>query len=455
MPELKDLRIAILSTRDQEAVAISELVSRHLSQASEVVRQEFSTSDEFAELLADETFDLFVLSLSRKGKSASRSLASSIGTSCFKPVIAVVPTGARQLGIRAIRLGASDYLEESSVSSVSLHNTLAYAVSNHKNRLAIEHRLAFEKLVSLISTNFINLPTSQIDQGLNNALQLIGQHAQVDRSYILLMSPDRKLFNMSHEWHAEDIASAKSFYQNMSLDQFQLLFEESGEERIIFSRVEEIPERANQLKQTLQSRGVKSFLAVPMISHGQTIGFVGFASLSREQHWPKDLVSLLELVGQVFVNVLQRKETQLALFESEKRFETLIEGLGEGILYCDRNDNVIHVNSRFCELTGYTLEEVVGRSAIELFLPLETSHRLRERTLRRLQGISESYEIQFRKKNGDIFWAEISATPIRNLAGEIIGTLGAVTDITERRRALERLRRVSKNTETLFRPLRI
>jgi len=144
------------------------------------------------------------------------------------------------------------------------------------------------------------------------------------------------------------------------------------------------------------------------------------------------------------------KNLKDALRKSENRFRTLIEALGEGILYCDPEDIIIHVNSRLVELTGYQVDEMIGQPAYELLLPSGEDRLLRDRTARRLQGISESYEIQLLRKNGTRFWAEIHATPIREEAsGKIVGTLGAVTDINERKHAEDLL----KKSERQYRDL--
>ena len=130
-----------------------------------------------------------------------------------------------------------------------------------------------------------------------------------------------------------------------------------------------------------------------------------------------------------------RGEIREALRESENRYRVLIEGLGEGILYCDRNDTIIQVNSRMAELSGHSIEAMLGKRACELLVAEQHRELFRAKTAQRLQGVTESYELQFVRKDGSLFWATISATPIRNAGGEIVGTLGAITDVTKRKEA--------------------
>ncbi len=143
------------------------------------------------------------------------------------------------------------------------------------------------------------------------------------------------------------------------------------------------------------------------------------------------------------------RAAELGLKESEIRFKTLIEGLGEGIIFADPDDKIIHINSRLGRMTGYDPTEIIGRVAYEVLLPPNEQRLLRERTERRLQGISESYEIPLMRSDGSRFWAEIHATPVFDAAGKIVGTLGAVTDINERKAAKDALEASEKKYRDL------
>ncbi len=135
------------------------------------------------------------------------------------------------------------------------------------------------------------------------------------------------------------------------------------------------------------------------------------------------------------LDITDRKRVEETLRESEMRFRTVIESLGEGLVITDVDDVVIYINSRMADLCGYTAEEMIGKKAFTLLLPQETWEAMKERNQNRLLGKLERYEVFMIRKNGTQFWVEINATPYRDTDGKIIGTLGAVTDIQERKRA--------------------
>ena len=135
-------------------------------------------------------------------------------------------------------------------------------------------------------------------------------------------------------------------------------------------------------------------------------------------------------------DITERKEAEASLRRSEEHFRTVVESLGEGLVITDAENLVTEVNGRTTELTGYTREELVGRAAHEVLSPPDGTEVMRERNRARLEsGEPEVYETKIRRKDGSLFWVEINATPYRGASGTAAGTLGAISDITERKKA--------------------
>lgn len=134
-----------------------------------------------------------------------------------------------------------------------------------------------------------------------------------------------------------------------------------------------------------------------------------------------------------------RARSEEALRESEIRFRTVVETLGEGLLITDPDDVIVYANPRVEEIYGYRPDELVGRVGYELLMPPDEVEVFRERMERRRRGDAERYEMRSLHRDGSEGWTEIHATPFRNAAGDVVGTLGAITDVTERRRAADQL----------------
>lgn len=148
-------------------------------------------------------------------------------------------------------------------------------------------------------------------------------------------------------------------------------------------------------------------------------------------------------------DVSERRQVEEALRASEVKFRTFIESLGEGLLITDLDDVVTYANGRMAEMVGYTVEQLMGNPAYKLMLPPALWPDAARRNLDRVRGITEQYEVELIRTDGKSLWLDVTASPLRDAVGNVVGTMGAHTDITERKRAEAAL----KESETRFRRL--
>ena len=143
-----------------------------------------------------------------------------------------------------------------------------------------------------------------------------------------------------------------------------------------------------------------------------------------------------QLLGAVVAmrDVTAQKITERALRDSEERFRTVVQSLGEGVIITDLRGVAIYSNDRMRDITGYSADELIGRDLTQLlFKPEERDTHERHLDVRR-RGDGERYTVEHLRKDGRLVWVEIAGVPFRNGAGEVIGTVGSVTDVSERRR---------------------
>ena len=134
----------------------------------------------------------------------------------------------------------------------------------------------------------------------------------------------------------------------------------------------------------------------------------------------------------VFLNdITETKQAESAFKESEERFKMLVDRMEEGFAIGDVNDNFTYVNNRFCEIVGYTANELIGRNIREIIDP-QYYFVLDEQTEQRKQGASDPYELILTHKSG------IEIPTLIGPAGlfdeetrNYIGSFAVFTDITE------------------------
>jgi two-component system NtrC family sensor kinase len=147
-------------------------------------------------------------------------------------------------------------------------------------------------------------------------------------------------------------------------------------------------------------------------------------------------------------DITERKRAEEALRESEMCYRRIVETAHEGIWVIDAHSNTIFVNRRMADILGYTVEEMMGKSVFAFME--EQSRAIEEAHLeRRRQGHAEQHDCLFRRNDGSNIWAIVSSNAIYDEAGQYLGALGMITDITKRKRAEQAL----QESETRYRLL--
>ncbi len=140
----------------------------------------------------------------------------------------------------------------------------------------------------------------------------------------------------------------------------------------------------------------------------------------------------------LLTDTTEHQRAQLALKESETRLRVLVDSMSEGLLQVNEADEITYTNNYICEMTGYSQDELIGTNWAKLLVD-EGPEFVNAVNERRKKGESDRYEIRLRKKTGDLIWVIVGGAPITNVDGNVVGSIGAFTDITERKRAEEQL----------------
>jgi PAS domain S-box-containing protein len=136
------------------------------------------------------------------------------------------------------------------------------------------------------------------------------------------------------------------------------------------------------------------------------------------------------------------------LTASEERYRTILETTQEGVWIVDEQARTRYVNRRFAEMLGYAPDELFGGSAFDLFHPADRS-MVAEQFARRRAGEVSTAECRFARRDGTDLWTITAANPILDSAGTFIGSLGMVTDITERKLMEDRLATIAAEYQSL------
>jgi formate hydrogenlyase transcriptional activator len=216
---------------------------------------------------------------------------------------------------------------------------LIYAAARDitEKRLAqreLEGRLRFEQLLSDLSARFVNIPPDRVDSEIDHGLRQILEFFKVDRAGLLWSLPDGSGHQITHGVYGENIPPVplgvklpRSIYPWA----FEKLVEKH--EVVSFSRLDDLPPEANVDKQTYAEWGIRSVLDIPIITGGSVVHVVAINSVKSERVWPQELFPRLKLLGEVFVNALERKQIRLELEQRLREIEGLKQRLENENIY--------------------------------------------------------------------------------------------------------------------------
>lgn len=140
-------------------------------------------------------------------------------------------------------------------------------------------------------------------------------------------------------------------------------------------------------------------------------------------------------------DVTDAKEAELSLREREAQFSAFISQSTAGFGQVDMDGRFTLVNDRFCEIAGWSRDELMGMRMLDITHPDDRTANvpLFERAVR--EGKSYAHEKRYIRKDGSIVWVNNSVAVIRRPDGEPFGVLAVTLDVTRRREAEARLRK--------------
>ena len=151
-----------------------------------------------------------------------------------------------------------------------------------------------------------------------------------------------------------------------------------------------------------------------------------FALIRREGKW-------------VIIESSEQKRAEEELQESKEFAENLIASMQEGLSVLDSDCVHIGVNAAFCQMTGFSREELIGVGLPHPYWPPEAYEEIEKSFQKTLRGEFSDIELTFMRKNGERFPVIVSPSWVKDKQGNVISYFATIKDITERKRAEEEL----------------
>jgi PAS domain S-box-containing protein len=210
-------------------------------------------------------------------------------------------------------------------------------------------------------------------------------------------------------------------------------FESSAEMLVggVLSRYKDPEDRTVLIEKLRKEHKVENFEVVLVTRTGNPKHVMLSASLEGD------------IISGMIMDITEREQAEKRVKRSEKKFKTIFDNARDGILLVDIETRKFYLgNEALCQMLGYSLDEIITLGIEEIHPGEDLPYVFEQFEKQRKRETSVARDIPLKKRDGNVIYADINSVPIT--LGEKTYMLGMFRDITERKRAQEILRSLSR-----------
>jgi diguanylate cyclase (GGDEF)-like protein/PAS domain S-box-containing protein len=144
------------------------------------------------------------------------------------------------------------------------------------------------------------------------------------------------------------------------------------------------------------------------------------------------------------------RDRERDLLDSERKFREAFDVVGIGLTQVDTDGRFLVVNRRFCEMLGYTRDELIGKRFVDITHPEEREQD--EAVIRAAQAnpnVNLNREKRYIRKDGSVLWAQRSGVVVRDSAGKPMYGLGSIEDVSQYHASQDTLRALNASLKAI------
>ena len=301
-------------------------------------------------------------------------------------------------------------------------------------RLFEEVRLRAEEMTALFDIGITVTSGLDMDQVLKTLLEKCRQVLPVEAFYIGILDPDTGIFNHPIAYDRGEYLQIppRDLRKNPGLSG-QVI---NSQQTLYIPDISSPDTNTSYQVFVTSGNPTRAYVGVPMIVGDRVVGVISMQSYKPNAYDPGQ-IRLLETIGTQAAVALENSrlytKAQLEIRQREKaehRYRALFEQSHDAVFILDIQGRHLEVNQRAADLLGYTVEELMKLSVIDISAQKKESRRILDR-LQKGENIP-LHENTFIKKNGEKVTVEINAELVYD-DGVPIHIQSVVRDISERK----------------------
>lgn len=269
------------------------------------------------------------------------------------------------------------YLEDVSFLIPEEQHTLdnvAYLISlwleRYQNQKSLEDKAEHEALVSEISGLFIDVRFDDRDQVMAQAVQKIGQFLKIDRVYVQLLSQKDDLKAIYWQWQRDQENKEKVKQYYLDWTEGSTLNQQLKQQKFIaIEDTSQAKLEHQELAAELAKKGIKSFLACPLMLEQQINAVLILEAQQSGIKWSFAIKNLIKMISETMVSFLSRLRIENHLKKSEERFRNFVESSSDIFLKLSKSGKFLYVSPNVSYLLGFAAAEVLDKKVADFVHP--------------------------------------------------------------------------------------
>jgi PAS domain S-box-containing protein len=204
-------------------------------------------------------------------------------------------------------------------------------------------------------------------------------------------------------------------------------------EVVSFSRLDDLPPEAHVDRKRYAEWGIRSALDIPIITGGSTVHVIAINSVKNERVWPEELFPRLQLLGEIFVNALERRDAQKALSESEERLSLAAASTDARLWELDLDTQMIWSTEKGRDFYRLAPGEHLSFTSFLDYVHPEDRERLVENLEKVRSGENVIIEYRVAVTPGNLRWVVSQGRLLIDSSGKARRLRGISIDVTARK----------------------